>query len=91
MTSTIGLNRVGPLFQGRYKGVIVLKDEYLLYLSQYIHINPIEIQEFSDPEKLKKYSFSSYLDYIGKRNTSWVHRDFILNYFEGNELDKIKE
>jgi len=84
-------DRVGTLFQGRYRAILVDKDEYLTHLSSYIHINPIEMKEFSDAEKLKKYTFSSYLDYIGKRNTPWVHRDFILNYFEKDKFSDYEE
>ena len=74
--------RVGPLFQGRYKSVLVLKDEYLMRLSFYIHTNPVEIIKYSDTRKLEDYSYSSYPDYIGKRNTSWINKDCILNCIE---------
>ena len=33
--------RVGHLFQGRYKAILVEKDAYLLELSRYIILNPI--------------------------------------------------
>jgi putative transposase len=39
-------NRVGPLFQGRFKGVLVDQDEgWLLDLSYYVHLNPVRIQK----------------------------------------------
>jgi REP element-mobilizing transposase RayT len=31
----------GPLFQGRYKSLLVDEDNYALTLSLYIHLNPI--------------------------------------------------
>ena len=34
-------NRVGHVFQGRYKAIIVQKDAYLLELSRYIVLNPV--------------------------------------------------
>ena len=74
--------RVGPLFQGRYKSILVSEDEYFMRLSLYIHINPIELSEYSDIQKFKHYPYSSYLDYIGKRNTSWINKDYILDYIE---------
>lgn len=37
--------RVGPLFQGRYKIIMVDKDEYLLHLINYIHSNPVKLVE----------------------------------------------
>jgi len=33
--------RVGHLFQGRSRALLVDKDQYLLPLSQYIHLNPV--------------------------------------------------
>ena len=32
--------RVGHLFQGRYKAILVEKDTYLMELIRYIHLNP---------------------------------------------------
>jgi len=39
--------RVGPLFQGKFKALLVDKDEYLLHLTRYIHLNPIAHREFT--------------------------------------------
>ena len=36
-------SRVGYLFQGSYKAVLVDSDSYLLHLSRYIHLNPSEL------------------------------------------------
>lgn len=36
-------NRSGPLFQGRYRAVEVTSEEQLIYLTKYIHRNPIDI------------------------------------------------
>ena len=35
--------RVGHLFQGRYKSILVQKDDYLHILSRYIHLNPVRV------------------------------------------------
>lgn len=35
--------RVGYLFQGPYKAILVNNDSYLLHLSRYIHLNPVEL------------------------------------------------
>ena len=77
--------RVGPLFQGRYKGILVTKDEYFLHLSSYIHVNPIELPNYSEIRKLENYPYSSYSDYIGKRNAPWVYRTYILDYIDKKE------
>jgi len=68
-------DRVGPLFQGRYKAVLVENEGYLLYLSKYIHLNPSEFT--SDLLDTK----SSYADYLKLKHTTWVNPDEILHYF----------
>lgn len=71
--------RVGPLFQGKFKAVHITKEPHLLYLPHYIHLNPLDLsmpewreQRIRDVKSalnfLKSYRWSSYLDYIGKKN-----------------------
>jgi len=69
--------RVGHVFQGRYKSFIVDKDNYLLELSRYIHLNPVRAGIVKDP---KDYRWSSYGDYIGK-SKGIVKKEFILSQF----------
>ncbi len=69
--------RLGPLFQGRIKGILVENDEYLLHLTRYIHRNPEEYWE----RPLREYPYSSYAEYLGLRHTSWIHPEEILAYF----------
>jgi putative transposase len=57
--------RSGHLFQGRFKGIIVDKDEYLVTLSRYIHLNPVRAGIVQKPEE---YRWTSYRFYIGKSN-----------------------
>jgi len=80
-------NRVGPLYQTAYKAKLVTSEEQLLYLTSYIHRNPLSkdsktatkgdsflINElFSQPSSLPEY--------LGKRNTEWLHFEEILDYF----------
>lgn len=72
--------RVGPLFQGRYRAVLIDKEEYLLHLNRYIHTNIREILSKNQP--LSSYQWSSYPAYLGKVNYSWLKKDYILNYFK---------
>jgi hypothetical protein len=37
--------RVGHLYQGRYKSILVDKDAYLSIVSRYIQLNPIRVME----------------------------------------------
>ncbi len=52
---------VGHLFQDRFKQVIVYADEQLLYLTKYIHRNPIEAGMVV---KLSDYPWSSFHEYM---------------------------
>jgi len=71
--------RAGHLFQGRYKAVLVEKDEYAKELSRYIHLNPVRAGVAEMPEE---YDWSSYPAYIGKKEKpEWLFTDFIHGYF----------
>jgi putative transposase len=76
--------RVGTLFQGAYRAVLVTTDPYLLHLSRYIHANPLKFFAGSDPAKLGDYPYSSYTYYLGKKNANWVKTEFILSLFENS-------
>lgn len=71
--------RVGPLFQGQYKAVLVDTDEQLLYLSRYIHRNPLSL---SDHERSLLFRQpTSYGVYLGTTKQEWVKPDAILAFF----------
>ena len=54
-------NRVGHLYQGRYKSILVDKDAYLTVLSWYIHLNPIRVKAMEKmPLKEKITSLTQY-------------------------------
>lgn len=78
--------RVGALFQGRYKAALIEKENHYLHLTRYIHLNPLELfNEDRQFSKLKEYEYSSYLDYVGKRNTSWLCKEEMLECFSKNK------
>jgi REP element-mobilizing transposase RayT len=71
---------VGSIFQGRYKAIVVEKDEYLLVLSAYIHLNPVKAGMVKKPEE---YFWSSYGSYIGKsKPPSFLYVSEILAKFK---------
>ena len=55
--------RIGPLFQGTFKAVIVESEEQLIHLSRYIHINPI-VSSLIKKTDLINYPWSSMHEYI---------------------------
>ena len=77
--------RVGHLFQGAYKAVLVDEDNYLLHLSRYIHQNPTLTKRY-----LHQYPYSSYSDYIGEKRTPWLTTSFILDFFKVPKNDELK-
>jgi len=66
-------DRHGHLFDGRYKAKLVEGDDYLLSLSRYVHLNPVQIaSQRAKPieeriRSLRAYRWSSYPSYIGRR------------------------
>ena len=86
--------RVGHLFQGKYKSATLVSEAHFVHLPYYIHSNPLDL--FSTKTKkgevsskdafefLKSYRWSSFSDYIGKQNfPSVTQRDFLLHFFAG--------
>lgn len=71
--------RVGPLFQGRYKAALIENESQFLHLSRYIHINPKNI--LSTDQVLSEYSYSSYPYYLGKKKADWIKTQEILAMF----------
>ncbi|KKS33079.1 MAG: hypothetical protein UU93_C0002G0007 [Candidatus Amesbacteria bacterium GW2011_GWA2_42_12] len=73
--------RKGVLFQDVYKAVLVESEEQLLHLSRYIHLNSTKALHLP-PNRWKESTFpSSIHEYLGDRNTSWIKKGYILNYF----------
>jgi len=89
--------RVGALWQGKYKSVPIETDRHFLYIPYYIHFNPLDMhapewrkQRVASPKKaeafLKNYRWSSHLDYAGEKNfPSVTDRKFFLEYFGGEK------
>ena len=94
--------RSGALFEGTFKAILIENETYLTHLSRYIHLNPVELKEKNWKEDgikdwskinefLDNYRYSSYLDYIGKKNfPSIINNDLILKIFNNSE-DRYKK
>ena len=80
--------RVGPLFQGRYKAVLVQADIYSLQLSKYIHLNPVKAKMTEKPEN---FEYSSYSAYLGKVKTpTFLNTEWLLSQFHKTKKKAIK-
>ncbi len=74
-------DRSGTLFQGRTKKILIDSDAHFLHILNYIHFNPLDMQEGTSDWRskkiddvdaaiayLKSYRWNSYLDYAGIKN-----------------------
>ena len=75
--------RSGHLFQGRFKGILVDKDEYCKELSRYIHLNPVRAGMVKTP---LEYPWSSYPYFAGRdHKPNWLTTELVLDDFGGEE------
>ena len=80
--------RVGHLFQGRYKAILVDADAYLLELTRYVVLNPVRARMVAGPGE---WRWSSYLDMIGKRNPPrWLARGGLLAQLETDREEAVR-
>ena len=80
-------NRIGPIFQGKFKAVLISSDEQLIHLSRYIHLNPFVAGLAKTPQE---YAWSSYNLYLQKKTcricapidllTGRVYKNFVEDY-----------
>ncbi len=70
--------RVGSIFQGRFQALHVDREEYLLHLTRYIHLNPVEANLV---EKAEDWEFSSYPEYLGLRGGTLPKIDGVRSHF----------
>jgi len=72
--------RVGPLYQGRFKAILVQADAYLHYLSCYIHLNPVRAGIVKSPEKYPHSSYNSFISNI--EPPAWLDTNLMLSMFD---------
>lgn len=78
--------RVGHLFQGRYKAFLVQDERYLFALLRYIHLNPVQARLVTRPEA---YRWSSDRFYrVGKR-LPWLDVDVALKKLTQNREEAL--
>ena len=87
--------RTGALFESRYKSVPIKEEAHFIHIPYYIHLNPLDLcapewreRRMASPAKaisfLENYRWSSYQDYIGRKNfPSVTARSFLNKFFTG--------
>lgn len=96
--------RVGSVFQGPFKAILVENESQLLHLSRYIHLNPFSSLVVKKKEDLLRYKWSSFPQYLGEPErfakpkivlsqfkNPQRYRDFVFDQADyQRELEKIK-
>lgn len=93
--------RVGPLFQGKFKSILLTREEDFQHLPHYIHLNPLDLKmpewrdgKITDTKQafkiLERYRWSSLLDYLGIKNFPTVTNRIFLTECIGNPQDFYK-
>jgi REP element-mobilizing transposase RayT len=75
--------RVGHLFQGRYKAIIVEKDNHLLSLCRYVVLNPVRVGLIKRPEQWRGSSYRATLGLV--KRPSFLTDDWVLSQFDGRK------
>jgi len=85
--------RVGTLFQGKFKSVLIDNEPQFIHIPYYIHLNPLDIMQPNWKESgiknrknavnfLDSYKWSSHSDYRGKESFPFViNKDILSDYF----------
>lgn len=80
--------RVGHVFQGRFKAIVVDRDAYLLELSRYVVLNPVRAHMVAHASD---WPWSSYLAMVGQvAQPVWLNTDWVLSQFGANDADRVQ-
>ena len=72
-------HRVGHIFQGRYKAILIQKDSHLLEVCRYVVLNPVRAKAVKNPEE---WEWSSYRATAGlEKSHSCLTADWVLSQF----------
>jgi REP element-mobilizing transposase RayT len=79
--------RRGHLFENRFFSSQVDRDEYLLEVSRYIHLNPVRAELLGKPEE---YSWSSCWAYLNLEEDELIDKEEVLGLFGGTPERQVK-
>jgi putative transposase len=79
--------RVGHVFQGRFKAILVEMDSYLLELARYVVLNPLRAKMV---RRIEHWPWSSYAATCGQKDKpDWLQTDFTLSQFSAQRARAI--
>lgn len=67
-------HHLGPVFQNRFKSILIENDNYFIALSRYIYLNPVKSGLVEDPQL---YPYSSFNEAIGKEPLKFLDVDIV--------------
>jgi putative transposase len=80
--------RVGHVFQGRYKAIVVQKDRHLLELCRYVVLNPVRAHVV---EHVGAWAWSSYRVTVGQQSDPrWVTTEWLLAQFGQRRANAVR-
>lgn len=80
--------RTGHVFEQRYKAMVVDKDNYLLQVSRYIHLNAVSAKIVERPQDFR---WSSYGAYLKGKGLTGLRTESVLAYFSGSRSRQIRQ
>lgn len=83
----IKYDRLGPVFQNRFKAILIENDSQLLHLSRYIHLNPYSSLIVKKRKNLLFYPWSSFPQYLG-REKGFCQTRIIIEQFKNSQQYK---
>jgi putative transposase len=81
-------SKTGHIFQGRYKSILVEKENYLLELCRYVVLNPVRANMFQKPNEWKWSSYEATAGLkteLGCLTVGWILRLFSSNKKEAQK------
>jgi len=77
-------NKVGHVFQGRFKAILVDRDAYLLEVCRYVELNPVRARVVKAPQA---WPWSSYRAHVGLEEAPpWLDTDGLHGYVLGRPV-----
>ncbi|MFO0971171.1 MAG: transposase [Candidatus Saccharimonadales bacterium] len=74
-------NRVGPVFQSRYRASHIDHQSYLEHITRYIHLNP---------KNWRNYEFSSINNYRHNRSPEWLNISPVMKIFNSSTKEYLQ-
>lgn len=76
----------GPVFQNRFKSILIENNSYFLQLSQYIYVNPVKARLVKNPVD---YKYSTIREVLGKESLYFLDED--ITTLIGDTKNAVKE